>query len=129
MDKLCQMGICLKNAIQIGHSEVKIPYTKIAHMVANILKTEGFVEKIEFSPTESKVFRIHLKYTGKEKKSSLTHFEIISKPNSRVYSAPTNFPRVLGGMGIVILSTSQGILTDSEAKKKGIGGEILCFVW
>lgn len=128
MHEVSDMAIRLRNALQVGHPDVEIRNTKLASQIAELLKREGFIKDI-CCTEEGTNLRVILKYTGKKRKPSITHFQAISKPSLRVYLPAKLLPRVLGGMGVAIVSTSKGILTQLEAQKQGIGGEILCYIW
>jgi small subunit ribosomal protein S8 len=106
-----------------------MPYSKLKSHIAQILKAEGYVAswKVEDAPV-GKYLTIELKF-GPNRERSLAGIRRISKPGLRVYAKSTNLPRVLGGLGVAILSTSSGLLTDRQAAKKGVGGEVLAFVW
>ena len=128
MHEVSDMAIRLRNALQRKRPDVCIKHTKLTERIAKVLMEEGFIEN--FESTDKKDFiRITLKYIGKKQKPSLTHFQVISKPSLRVYRSTKSLPRVLGGMGLAIISTPKGILTQNQAKKEGVGGEILCYVW
>ena len=111
-----------------------IPFTKMNQKIAQILEKEGFVQSVVFD-SDLKMLVLKLKYrskktlNGKTKESCITNLKRISKPGLRIYSKSQDIPRVLGGAGILILSTSIGILTDREARSLGAGGEILCSIW
>ena len=94
-----------------------------------ILLREGFIENFIYNQQNKNILMLNLKYQGKKKKSYITTLRRISKPGLRIYSNHKEIPKVLGGMGIVILSTSAGIMTDREAREKKIGGELLCYIW
>lgn len=109
---------------------VEIPATNATRDIAGILLREGFIENFIDNQRNSKsILMLNLKYQGKRKKSYITALRRISKPGLRIYSNHGEIPKVLGGMGIVTLSTSGGIMTDREARQKKIGGELLCYVW
>ena len=98
--------------------------------IVSILKDEGFIEDFEIYTENSRNYLlISLKYKGKQRKPVITKIERISKPGLRVYTSAKKLPKVLGNLGIAIISTSQGVMTNLEAKKLGIGGEILCYIW
>ena len=114
----------------VGADSVLIPSSKIKIAIAKVLKDEGFIGDYEIlrSNTPQRVIKVHLKYTAK-KEPILKGLKRVSKPGLRVYAKKGEIPRVYGGLGIAILSTAQGIMTGKEAWRKGIGGEILCYVW
>lgn len=128
-DPIADMLTRIRNANQVGHEKVEVPGSNIKRSIADILKREGFVRDAEFITDEKQgVIRLFLKY-GKGQERVITGLKRISKPGMRVYVANDNIPRVLGGLGIAIISTSKGIMTDKEARQAGIGGEVLCYVW
>ncbi|MBX6352449.1 MAG: 30S ribosomal protein S8 [Thermoflavifilum sp.] len=128
-DPIADMLTRIRNANAVGHEKVDIPGSNIKRAIAEILKREGFIRDAEFIPDDKQgVIRIFLKY-GRNQERVITGLKRISKPGLRVYVTKDNIPRVLGGLGIAILSTSKGIVTDKEARKLGVGGEVLCYVW
>ena len=106
---------------------VSLRFTRISQQISFILKKEGFIESYQIFPSGEITLR--LKYKGREKKPCITNLKRISKPGLRIYANHKEIPKVLGGMGIAILSTSKGIMTDREARFQGVGGEILCSIW
>jgi small subunit ribosomal protein S8 len=135
-DPIADMLTRLRNANQAYHDSVAMPYSKIKAGVAEILKQEGYITSFEVkdnvdadgSPAVGKTLIITLKY-GRSRERSIAGVRRISKPGLRVYAKHTGLPRVLGGLGIAIISTSQGLLTDRQANQKGVGGEVLAYVW
>ena len=108
---------------------VEAPASKIKRQIAEILKAEGYVKDVEYvEDNKQGVIRVFLKY-GKNGEKVITNLKRISKPGLRVYAGKDELPRVLGGLGTAIISTNQGVITDKEARKLGVGGEVLCFVW
>lgn len=129
-DTIANMITCIRNANLKKTKTVQVPATNITQNIGKILLQEGFIESFrEHKENKSYFLVFNLKYQGKKKKPYITTLRRISKPGLRIYSNHKEIPKVLGGMGIVILSTSQGIMTDREAREKQIGGEILCYVW
>nr|ACQ90810.1 ribosomal protein S8 [Neglectella solitaria] len=126
-DTISNMLTCIRNACLVKSQTVSIPFTKLSQNISRILEKEGFIESFQISPSGEILLR--LKYIGNEKIPCITNLRRISKPGLRIYVNKKEIPRVLGGMGIVILSTSQGIMTDSEARSCNIGGELLCSIW
>jgi small subunit ribosomal protein S8 len=119
----------LRNANSAYHDTVSMPYSKLKALVADILKSEGYIADWTEQPAEvGKTLTLSLKF-GPNRERSIAGVRRISKPGLRVYAKSTNLPKVLGGLGIAILSTSSGLLTDKQAAKKGVGGEVLAFVW
>ena len=126
-DPIADMLTRLRNANQAYHDTVSMPYSKLKQGVAEILKQEGYITSFEVQDLEDvvgKTLEIQLKY-GRNRERSIAGVRRISKPGLRVYAKSTNLPRVLGGLGVAILSTSSGLLTDRQASKKGVGGEVL----
>ncbi len=127
-DPIADMLTRIRNASRARHTEVIIPASRTKLAIARILKDEGFI--VDFSEGEDgpmKIIRVQLKYVGKV--PVVSGLKRISKPGLRVYAAKTEIPRVLGGLGIVIVSTSKGIMTGAQARKGQLGGEILAYVW
>ncbi len=128
-DPIADMLTRLRNANAAYHDTVSMPHSKLKANVAKILESEGYIAGSEVTVAEvGKTLTLRLKY-GPNRERSLAGIRRVSKPGLRVYAKSTNLPKVLGGLGVAILSTSSGLLTDREAKKKGVGGEVLAFVW
>ena len=129
-DIIANMITSIRNANLGKTKTVQVPATNITRNIGKILLQEGFIENFREHQENKNYFLVFtLKYQGRKKKPYITTLRRISKPGLRMYSNHKEIPKVLGGMGIVILSTSQGIMTDREARQKQIGGEILCYVW
>lgn len=126
-DTIANMITSIRNANLGKIKTVRVPATNTTRDIAKILLKEGFIE--DFVDTQNNVLILDLKYRGKKKKAYITTLRRISKSGLRIYSNHKEIPKVLGGMGIVILSTSGGIMTDREARQRKIGGELLCYVW
>jgi len=119
----------LRNANSAFHEEITLPYSKLKANIAEILKTEGYIQAVKVVDGEvGKSLQVELKY-GPNRERSISGIKRVSKPGLRVYAKSTEIPRVLGGLGIAILSTSSGLLTDRQAAKKGVGGEVIAYVW
>jgi small subunit ribosomal protein S8 len=119
----------LRNANSAFHEEITLPYSKLKANIAEILKSEGYVQAVKVVDGEvGKSLQVELKY-GPNRERSISGIKRVSKPGLRVYAKSTEIPRVLGGLGIAILSTSSGLLTDRQAAKKGVGGEVIAYVW
>ena len=119
----------LRNANSAYHETVSLPYSKLKANIAEILKAEGYVGAIKVEPaTVGKTLTVDLKF-GPNRERSIAGIKRVSKPGLRVYAKSTELPRVLGGLGIAILSTSSGLLTDKQAAQKGVGGEVIAYVW
>ena len=130
MDVIADMLTRIRNANMVGADSVLIPSSKIKIAIAKVLKDEGFIRDYEIlrGNTPQRVIKVHLKYTAK-REPILKGLRRVSKPGLRVYAKKGEIPRVYGGLGVAILSTAQGIMTGKEAWRKGIGGEVLCYVW
>nr|QWW92467.1 ribosomal protein S8 [Lopholejeunea zollingeri] len=128
-DTIANMITSIRNANLGKIKTVQIPATNTTKDIAKILLREGFIENFIYNQQNENILMLNLKYQGKKKKSYITTLRRISKPGLRIYSNHKEIPKVLGGMGIVILSTSSGIMTDREAREKKIGGELLCYIW
>jgi len=129
-DTISDMLTRIRNATMVKHQIVQIPDTKMSLAIAEILKIEGFIEDFEsYTENNKKYLLISLKYIGKSRKPVICKIERISKPGLRVYSNSKQLPKVLDNLGIAIISTSQGVMTNLRAKELGIGGEILCYIW
>ncbi|HOJ93065.1 MAG TPA: 30S ribosomal protein S8 [Dictyoglomaceae bacterium] len=127
-DPITDMLVRIKNANMRRHSTVDIPHSKVKERIAEILLEEGYIAKYEvIGEIPKKYIRISLKYKGRT--PVIQDMVRISKPSRRYYVKKEEIPRVLGGLGIAIVSTSQGIMTDKQAKKLGVGGELICMVW
>jgi small subunit ribosomal protein S8 len=130
-DPIADMLTRIRNACRAGLPYVELPASKLLVKIANLLMTEGFIQSYELREDKNKRFktlRIKLKYDSSGE-SVIRFLKRVSKPGLRVYAGATKLPRVLGGAGIAIISTSQGIMTDREARRKGTGGEVLCYVY
>lgn len=119
----------IRNANSVNHEKVEIPASKMKRTLAEILKEEGFIKDFEYiEDGKQGILRLYLKY-GVNKQKVITGIKRISKPGLRVYAGKDQLPRVLGGLGIAIISTSHGVMSDKKARKKGLGGEVICYVW
>ncbi|MBO1349933.1 MAG: 30S ribosomal protein S8 [Hormoscilla sp. GUM202] len=129
-DTIADMLTRIRNASLARHKTTNVPATKMTRSIAKVLKEEGFIGEIEETGEGVKRYlAIELKYKGKNRTPIITKLKRISRPGLRVYKNRKELPRVLGGIGIAIISTSSGIMTDREARRQGIGGEVLCYVW
>ena len=118
----------IRNANTVYMEKVEIPASKTKLGLANILKDEGFIKDVEYiEDGKQGVLRLYLKYAGKER--VISGLKRISRPGLRVYARKDELPKVLGGLGIAVISTSCGLMTDKNARKQGLGGEVLCYVW
>ena len=129
-DTISDMLTRIRNANMVRHQIVQIPMTKMSLAISEILKEEGFIEDFE-SYTEEKrnYLLLSLKYNGKARQPVICKIKRISKPGLRVYAKSTQLPKVLDNLGIAIVSTSNGVMTNLKAKELGIGGEVLCYIW
>lgn len=128
-DTISDMLTRIRNANLVKHQIVQIPATKMSTIIAKILKEEGFVEDFEdYQENNKKYLLISLKYIGKTREPVIGNIERVSKPGLRVYASSKKLPKVLDNLGIAIVSTSQGVMTNLKAKELGIGGEILCYI-
>ena len=128
-DPIADMLTRIRNANIVKHESLEIPASNIKREIAEILKTEGFVKNVEYIEDDKQgIIRVFLKY-GKKEERVITGLKRISKPGLRVYARREELPRVLSGLGVALISTSEGVLTDKEARKRNIGGEVLAYVW
>ena len=130
-DPIADMLTRLRNATEARKSTLSIPYSKLKSEIAQILKKEGYISDYSVidNPTgPAKQLKIGLKYSD-DRKRTISGIKRVSTPGLRVYRNATEVPRVLGGLGVAVLSTSQGLMTDREARQRKVGGEVMCFVW
>ena len=128
-DPIADMLTRIRNANTAFHDSVTMPYSNLKSRIAEILKAEGYITDWREEEAEvGKNLVIELKYTD-DRERAISGVRRVSKPGLRVYAKSTNLPKVLGGLGVAILSTSSGLLTDKQATKKGVGGEVLAYVW
>ena len=128
-DPVADMLTRIRNAGSARHQKVDIPTSKLKLEIARILKEEGYIANYKATEEEGrKVLRVYLKY-GNNNEAAISNVERVSRPGCRVYVRRTEIPRVLGGMGINILTTPQGVMTGRQARKQGVGGEVLCQIW
>lgn len=131
-DPIADMLTRMRNAIQRQHPAVSIPHSKTKEAIAQVLKEEGYIEDYQVLPERPQaVLRLKLKYAGdrRTRRSIITGLDRVSKPGRRIYVGKSDIPWVLNGMGIAVLTTSSGVMTGQHARRKGIGGEVLCRVW
>ncbi|ATS17447.1 30S ribosomal protein S8 [Synechococcus sp. PCC 6717] len=129
-DTIGDMLTRIRNANLARHQSTTIPATRMTRSIAQVLKAEGFIRDYEEQGDGiQRQLVVALKYRGKQRQPIITALKRVSKPGLRVYANSRELPRVLGGIGIAIISTSSGIMTDREARQQGIGGEVLCYVW
>ena len=129
-DTISDMLTRIRNATMVKHQIVQIPVTKMSLAITTILKEEGFIEDFEpYQENKREYLLLSLKYTGKSRDSVISEIKRISKPGLRVYKNSNELPKVLDDLGIAIVSTSKGVMTNVKAKNLGIGGEVLCYIW
>lgn len=126
-DTISDMLTRIRNANILQQKTVLIPWTKMNEQIISLFESEGFLESVEKNDEGSLI--VHLKYDKKTKKPCITNLQRISKPGLRLYSNAKEIPQILGGMGVLIISTSKGLQTDRQAKQNKIGGELLCSIW
>jgi small subunit ribosomal protein S8 len=129
-DTISDMLTRLRNSNLAKHQIVQVPATKMTRNIANILLEEGFIQNIEeIGEAYNKQLLLSLKYKGKNRQPVITSLKRISKPGLRVYANRKELPRVLGGLGVAVISTSHGVMNDTKARTQGLGGEVLCYIW
>ena len=128
-DPIADMLARIRNANVVRRHQVDIPGSQLKRSIANILREEGFIENVQWiEDGVRRTLRLTLKYGG-ERQRVITGLRRISRPGRRVYAGRTEVPRVLGGLGVAILSTSRGVMTDKRARREQVGGEVLCYIW
>lgn len=129
-DPIADMLTRIRNANTAKHDVVEIPSSRLKIAIANILVSEGYIEKYELIEKDGfNTIKVTLKYTNNKSERIISGLKRISKPGLRIYANKEELPRVLGGLGTAIISTNKGVITDKEARKLGVGGEVLAFVW
>jgi len=128
-DPIADMLTRIRNANMAGHGNVQMPSSKIKEAIADVLKSEGYIKDFEvLSDKKQGNLKLYLKY-GQNSRGVITGLKRISKPGLRVYAGKDELPKVLNGLGMAIVSTSRGIMTDKKARLEGLGGEVICYVW
>jgi len=130
-DPVADMLTRIRNANTAMHDEVKMPSSKLKEALAAVLKKEGYIDEFSVAPQPERQdtqLTITMKYSP-ERARTISGLRRVSKPGLRIYTKADGVPRVLGGLGVAVLSTSKGLMTDREARRAGVGGEVLCFVW
>ena len=128
-DPIADMLTRIRNANTVMRDVVEVPSSRVKRDIAKILKEEGYIRDYEVSADRKQgVLRLYLKY-GPNKQKVITGLKRISKPGLRVYANKDNIPKVLGGLGIAVISTPKGIMADRTARREGVGGEVICYVW
>lgn len=129
-DTISDMLTRIRNANMVKHQIVQIPMTKMSLAISEILKEEGFIEDFEsYAEDKRNYLLLSLRYNGKSRQPVICKIERVSKPGLRVYANSKKLPKVLNNLGIAIISTSKGVMTNTKAKELGIGGEVLCYIW
>jgi len=119
----------IRNANMIYQGKVEVPASKVKRALAEILKNEGYIKNYEYiEDNKQGTIKLYLKY-GPNKEKVITGLKRISRPGLRIYAKKGEIPKVLGGLGIAVISTSKGILTDKQARREGVGGEVICYIW
>lgn len=119
----------IRNAGMVYHDKVEIPASRIKKDIAELMKAEGLIKDVETIQDEKQgVIRLYLKY-GPNRERVITGLKRISRPGLRVYAKKDEIPKVLGGLGVAVISTSKGIMSDKQARKEGLGGEVICYIW
>ena len=127
-DPIADMLTRVRNAYMAGHETVDVPFSRLKGELARILKKEGYVLDYMAETGKSRILRLYLKY-GEDGQPALRGLKRCSRPGLRRYAGGREIPRVLGGMGVAVLSTSRGIMTDHDARRQNVGGEVLCMIW
>ena len=128
-DPIADMLTRIRNANVVYHEKVDIPASKMKRALAEIMKHEGFIRDYQFiSDDKQGVLRVYLKY-GAERERVITGLRRISKPGLRIYAKKDELPRVLGGLGVAVVSTTSGLMSDRQARAAGLGGEVICYIW
>lgn len=128
-DPIADLLTRIRNGNMVMHETVEVPSSKVKLSITDIMKQEGYIKEYEYIEDDKQgVIRIYLKY-GSNKQKVITGIKRISKPGLRVYVKKDEVPRVLGGLGTAVISTSQGLMTDKKARKEGLGGEVICYIW
>lgn len=128
-DPIADMLTRIRNANVVYHEKVDIPASKMKRALAEIMKNEGYIRDFQvISDDKQGVLRVYLKY-GSERERVITGLRRISKPGLRIYAKKDELPRVLGGLGVAVVSTTSGLMSDRQARKSGLGGEVICYIW
>ena len=129
-DPISDMLTRIRNASEKRHQSTKVPASRMARSIANVLQQEGFIAKIsEEGDGVKRELVLELKYSGKHRQPLIRTVQRVSKPGLRIYKNTRQLPKVLGGLGVAIISTSRGVMSDRDARKQGVGGEVLCYVY
>ncbi|MHB8189019.1 MAG: 30S ribosomal protein S8 [Ferrimicrobium sp.] len=132
-DPIADMLTRIRNASRVRHETVRMPGSKMKVAIAEILKREGYIQDFQLTSAEPRpgsVLELQLRYVGERRaRAAINGIQRVSKPGLRVYTQSASAQRVFGGMGVAVLSTSRGLMTDTEARRAGVGGEVICHVW
>jgi small subunit ribosomal protein S8 len=130
-DPIADMLTRIRNALMVGHPTVAVPHSKVKAEIARILKDEGYIENYSIAEDGKRSILIELKYSGKRRvrRPVISGIKRVSTPGRRVYAGKTEIPWVLSGMGIAIMSTPKGLMTGAQARREGVGGEVIAYVW
>ncbi|MFM7267432.1 MAG: 30S ribosomal protein S8 [Cyanobium sp.] len=129
-DPISDMLTRIRNASEKRHERTRIPASKLSRSIARVLEQEGFIAAItEEGDGVQKELILELKYSGKHRQPTIRRVQRVSKPGLRIYKNTRQLPKVLGGLGVAIISTSRGVMSDRDARKQGVGGEVLCYVY
>lgn len=129
-DPISDMLTRIRNASEKRHESTRIPASRMSRSIANVLQQEGFIAAInEEGDGINKQLVLELKYSGKQRQPTIRRVQRVSRPGLRIYKNTRQLPKVLGGLGVAIISTSRGVMSDRDARKQGVGGEVLCYVY
>jgi small subunit ribosomal protein S8 len=129
-DPISDMLTRIRNASEKRHESTRIPASRMSHSIAKVLQQEGFIAAInEEGDGVNKHLVLELKYSGKQRQPTIRRVQRVSRPGLRIYKNTRQLPKVLGGLGVAIISTSKGVMSDRDARKQGVGGEVLCYVY
>lgn len=129
-DPIADMLTRIRNAGMAGHAQAAMPHSKVREAIAKILKDEGFIKDYEVLPGKVASLLIHVKYTRDRRSTPvIVGIERVSKPGRRMYAGKDNIPYVRSGLGVAIITTPKGVMTGEQARRLGVGGEVICYVW
>lgn len=129
-DPISDMLTRIRNACEKRHQTTRVPASRMSRSIAKVLQQEGFIAEIlEEGEGVQKELILYLKYNGKQRQPTIRNVQRVSKPGLRIYSNRRELPKVLGGLGVAIISTSKGIMSDRDARREGVGGEVLCYIY
>ncbi|MCX5932637.1 MAG: 30S ribosomal protein S8 [Cyanobacteria bacterium] len=129
-DPISDLLTRIRNASEKKHQTTKVPASRLSHSIAKVLQHEGFIDQIsEEGEGVERFLVLELKYSGKHRQPTIRSVQRVSKPGLRIYKNTRQLPKVLGGLGVAIISTSKGVMSDRDARKQGVGGEVLCYIY